>query len=167
MPPTTRALKADHVRRWAGAAADAAELASRSFDCWHISPLPIGLGSLLMGNRKQNFDSFCMNAPTYYLKLQGEFRRLHGLGWTFRQMADALGVSERTISAWRAELDLPRRPRGRRPRESRKVSNRDMSGRESDQSPGTGIQPKSLFPPVPITDSRSAPRQGGRQKRLA
>jgi hypothetical protein len=38
-PPATRALEADHVRRWAGAAADAAVLASRAFDCWHTSPL--------------------------------------------------------------------------------------------------------------------------------
>ena len=67
-------------------------------------------------NRKQNFNSLDMNAPTYYLKLQDEFRRLHGLGWTFRQMAEALDVSERTVTAWRKELELPRRPRGRRPR---------------------------------------------------
>lgn len=60
-----------------------------------------------------------MNAPNYYERLQQEFTRLHGLGWTFRQMAAALDVSERTIVAWREELDLPRRPRGRRPRKAR------------------------------------------------
>jgi len=69
-------------------------------------------------NRKQNFNSLDMNAPTYYEKLQEEFRRLHGLGQTFRQIAEALSVSERTVTAWREELDLPRRPRGRRPRKS-------------------------------------------------
>jgi transposase len=57
-----------------------------------------------------------MNAPHYYERLQEKFWRLHALGWTFRQMAEALGVSERTVTAWREELDLPRRPRGRRPR---------------------------------------------------
>jgi len=57
-----------------------------------------------------------MNAPHYYEMLQQEFTRLHGLGWTFRQMAEALGISERTVTAWREELDLPRRSRGRRPR---------------------------------------------------
>lgn len=78
-----------------------------------------GSRSSAIRNRKPNFDFIGMNAPTYYLKLQGEFRRLHGLGWTFRQMAEALDVSERTIVAWRQELNLPRRPRGRRPRKSR------------------------------------------------
>jgi hypothetical protein len=80
-----------------------------------------GSRSSAIRNRKQNFNSLDMNAPTYYLKLQDEFRRLHGLGWTFRQIADALGVSERTITAWRKELDLPRRPRGRRPRQSKRT----------------------------------------------
>ena len=57
-----------------------------------------------------------MNEQQFYEKKQEEFRNLHGLGWTFRQMAETLDVSERTIVAWRAELDLPRRPRGKRPR---------------------------------------------------
>ncbi len=61
-----------------------------------------------------------MNAPRYYEVLQREFTRLHALGWTFHRMAEALGISERTVTAWREELDLPRRPRGRRPRKSRK-----------------------------------------------
>ena len=78
-----------------------------------------GSRSSAIRNRKQNFDFIDMNAPTYYLKLQSEFRRLHGLGWTFRQIADALDVSERTIVAWRLELNLPRRPRGRRSRKLR------------------------------------------------
>ena len=69
-------------------------------------------------NRKQNFNFIGMNAPRYYEKLQQEFTRLHALGWTFRRMAEVLGISERTIVAWRKELDLPRRPRGRRPRKS-------------------------------------------------
>lgn len=56
---------------------------------------------------------------TYYEKLQEEFRGLHGLGWTFRQIAAALNISERTVTAWREELGLPRRPRGRRPRKPR------------------------------------------------
>lgn len=78
-----------------------------------------GLGSPLIRNRKRNFNSIGMNAPRYYEKLQEEFRRLHGLGWTFRQMAEVLGISERTIVAWRHELNLPRRTRGRRPRKPR------------------------------------------------
>jgi hypothetical protein len=72
--------------------------------------------SLLIGKRKRNFNFIGMNAPMYYEKLQQEFRRLHGLGWTFREIAEALDISERTVTAWREELDLPRRPRGRRPR---------------------------------------------------
>jgi len=60
-----------------------------------------------------------MNAPQYYERLQQEFTRLHALGWTFRQIAEALDISERTIVAWRAELELPRRPRGRKPRKPR------------------------------------------------
>jgi hypothetical protein len=79
-----------------------------------------GSQSLVIRNRKPNFDSLGMNAPTYYIKLQDEFRRLHGMGWTFRQIAGVLDISERTVTAWRKELDLPRRPRGRRPRKSRK-----------------------------------------------
>jgi len=59
-----------------------------------------------------------MNAPRYYERLQEEFKRLHALGWTFRQMAEALDISERTIVAWREELGLPRRPRGRKPRKA-------------------------------------------------
>lgn len=43
-----------------------------------------------------------------------EFRRLHGLGSTFRQIAAVLNISERTVTAWREELNLPRRPRGRK-----------------------------------------------------
>ena len=39
MPPATRALEAKNVGRWAGAPADAAVLAERSFECWHTSPL--------------------------------------------------------------------------------------------------------------------------------
>jgi len=62
----------------------------------------------------------CVNAQDYYEGLQQQFRRLHGLGWTFRQIAEALNISERTVTAWREELDLPRRPRGRRSRKSRK-----------------------------------------------
>jgi hypothetical protein len=69
-------------------------------------------------DRKRNFDLIDMNAPHYYEKLQEEFRRLHGLGLTFREIAEALNISERTVTAWREELDLPRRPRGRRPRKS-------------------------------------------------
>src|ERR1700730_5618408 len=78
-----------------------------------------GLGSSQMRKRKRNFDFIDMNAPTYYEKLQEVFTRLHGLGWTFRQIAEALNISERTVTAWREELDLPRRPRGRRPRKPR------------------------------------------------
>jgi hypothetical protein len=78
-----------------------------------------GSQSLLIRNRKWNFDFIGMNAPRYYEKLQDEFRRLHGMGWTFRQIAEALDISERTVTAWRKELDLPRRPRGRRPRKPR------------------------------------------------
>ena len=78
-----------------------------------------GLESLLIRKRKRNFDFIGMNAPQYYERLQEEFRRLHGNGWTFRQIAEALNISERTIVAWREELDLPRRPRGRRPRKPR------------------------------------------------
>ena len=78
-----------------------------------------GLRSSLMRKRKQNFDFIGMNAPRYYEMLQVEFRRLHGLGSTFRQIAEALNISERTVTAWREELDLPRRPRGRRPRKPR------------------------------------------------
>lgn len=72
-----------------------------------------------MRKRKRNFNFIGMNAPQYYERLQEEFTRLHGLGWTFRQIAQALNISERTIVAWREELDLPRRPRGRRPRKTR------------------------------------------------
>jgi len=79
-----------------------------------------GSQSLLIRNRKWNFDFIGMNAPRYYERLQDEFRRLHGMGWTFRQIAGVLDISERTVTAWRKELDLPRRPRGRRPRKSRK-----------------------------------------------
>jgi len=61
-----------------------------------------------------------MNEQQFYEKKQEEFRRLHALGWTFRQMAEALDISERTIVAWREELDLPRRRRGRRPRKPQK-----------------------------------------------
>jgi hypothetical protein len=75
-----------------------------------------GMESLLIGKRKRNFNFIGMNAPMYYEKLQQEFRRLHGLGSTFREIAEALDISERTVTAWREELDLPRRPRGRRPR---------------------------------------------------
>ncbi len=78
-----------------------------------------GLGSPLIRKRKRNFDFIGMNAPQYYERLQEEFTRLHGLGWTFRQIAEALNISERTIVAWREELDLPRRPRGRKPRTPR------------------------------------------------
>jgi len=60
-----------------------------------------------------------MNAPTYYAGLQEEFRQLHRLGRTFRQIAELLDISERTVTAWREELDLPRRPRGRKPRKAR------------------------------------------------
>jgi hypothetical protein len=34
-------------------------------------------------------------------------------------MAEVLDVTERTIVAWREELDLPRRPRGRKSRKAR------------------------------------------------
>jgi transposase len=61
-----------------------------------------------------------MNAPRYYERLQEEFKRLHGLGWTFCQIAEALDISERTVTAWREELDLPRRRRGRKPRKARR-----------------------------------------------
>ena len=60
-----------------------------------------------------------MNAPRYYEGLQQEFTRLHGLGWTFRKIAEALDISERTVVAWRQELNLPHRPRGRRPRKAK------------------------------------------------
>jgi transposase len=73
-----------------------------------------------MRKRKRNFTFICMNAPHYYERLQQEFRRLHGLGWTFREIAEALNISERTVTAWREELNLPRRPRGRRPRKPRR-----------------------------------------------
>lgn len=113
-------LKADDVGRWAGTAANSAVLACWSFHSWHVSPLARGLGSPVIRNRKRNFNSIDMNASTYYEMLQEEFRRLHGLGWTFRQIAESLGISERTVTAWREELDLPRRPRGRRSRKSRR-----------------------------------------------
>ena len=73
-----------------------------------------------------------MNAPTYYERLQEEFRRLHGLGWTFSQIAGALDISERTVTAWRKELDLPRRPRGRRPRRPQKLQPLGVAGKECD-----------------------------------
>jgi hypothetical protein len=79
-----------------------------------------GSQSLLIRKRKRNFSSMDMDTLTHYIKLQEEFRRLHALGWTFCRMAEALGISERTVTAWREELDLPRRPRGRRPRKPRR-----------------------------------------------
>jgi len=79
-----------------------------------------GSQSSLIRKRKRNFNFIGMNAPQYYERLQEEFRRLHGHGWTFRKIAQALNISERTVTAWREELDLPRRPRGRRPRKRRR-----------------------------------------------
>jgi len=75
-----------------------------------------GLQRSAMWKRKRNFGSMDMDTSTHYLTLQKEFRRLHTAGQTFRRMAAVLGISERTVTAWRKELDLPRRPRGRRPR---------------------------------------------------
>jgi len=100
---------------------------SRQFRHTRMSVFPVmayitstyGLRSPLIRKQKRNFNFIGMNAPRYYEKLQQEFRRLHGLGWTFRQIAEALDISERTVVAWRQELNLPRRPRGRRPRKSR------------------------------------------------
>jgi len=100
---------------------------SRRYRRTRISVVPVmacitsedGSQSLLIRKRKRNFNSMGMNAPRYYERLQEEFRQLHGLGWTFRQIAEALDISERTVTAWREELDLPRRPRGRRPRKPR------------------------------------------------
>jgi hypothetical protein len=75
-----------------------------------------------------------MNAPHYYETLQKEFMRLHGLGWTFRQMAGALDISERTVTAWRQELNLPRRPRGRKPRRAQQERRgNSVSKRESEK----------------------------------
>ena len=105
--------------RWVSAPANAVVLASWSFQIGHISPLNQVCESSLIRKGKRNFTFLVMNAPHYYERLQQEFTRLHALGWTFRQMAEALDVSERTIVAWRKELDLPRRPLGRKPRKTR------------------------------------------------
>jgi len=42
-----------------------------------------------------------------------KFAKLHALGWTFKEIAAALGVTVRVLYKWRGELNLPRRPRGR------------------------------------------------------
>ena len=118
-PPAASAVPAQDMGRWASAPADAVVLACWSFQFEHVSPLTRVLESPPIAKRKRNFDSIDMNAPRYYERLQEEFKRLHALGWTFRQIAEALDVSERTIVAWRDELDLPRRPRGRKPRKAR------------------------------------------------
>ncbi len=108
------------MRCWARATADAAELAYRSFHRCHECHLSIRFGRFANSGAKTEFQLHrYMNAPRYYEMLQQEFTRLHRLGWTFRQIAGALDISERTVTAWREELDLPRRPRGRKPRKPR------------------------------------------------
>jgi transposase-like protein len=43
-----------------------------------------------------------------------KFAELHGLGWTYAEIAKALGVTTRALFKWRKELGLPKRIRGRR-----------------------------------------------------
>jgi transposase-like protein len=43
-----------------------------------------------------------------------KFVELHGLGWTYAEIAKALSVTTRVLFKWRKELGLPKRKRGRR-----------------------------------------------------
>jgi transposase-like protein len=43
-----------------------------------------------------------------------KFAELHGLGWTYAEIAKVLGVTTRALFKWRKELGLPKRKRGRR-----------------------------------------------------
>jgi transposase-like protein len=43
-----------------------------------------------------------------------KFAKLHALGWTYAEIAAALGVSARTLYKWRKALRLTPRRKGRR-----------------------------------------------------
>jgi transposase-like protein len=46
--------------------------------------------------------------------IKEKFAKLHALGWSYKEIAAALGVTDRALYKWRKELKLPRRARGRR-----------------------------------------------------
>jgi len=48
------------------------------------------------------------------LNVKQKFRELYALGWTYKEIARALGVTRRTLYNWRRDLGLPNRRRGRR-----------------------------------------------------
>jgi hypothetical protein len=47
-------------------------------------------------------------------RIKQRYAELYALGWTYDQMAEALGVTARCLYKWRWVLKLPRRPRGPR-----------------------------------------------------
>jgi DNA-binding NarL/FixJ family response regulator len=57
-----------------------------------------GFRSPIIVNQMWTTAPINMNAPQFYPKLQEEFQRLHGLGWTYHQIAEALDVSQRTLT---------------------------------------------------------------------
>jgi len=61
-------------------------------------------------------DLLIVNAATYYRNLKKRFADLHRRNYTYSAIAGTLGVTVRTLTGWREELGLPRRPRGRRGR---------------------------------------------------
>lgn len=61
-------------------------------------------------------DLLIVNASTYYRDLRKRFADLHRQNYTYSAIAGALGVTVRTLTGWREQLGLPRRPRGRRGR---------------------------------------------------
>jgi len=45
--------------------------------------------------------------------IKEKFAKLHALGWSYKEIAAALDVTERALYKWRIELKVPRRQRGR------------------------------------------------------
>lgn len=56
-----------------------------------------------------------LRLPLNVNTVKEKFGKLHALGWTYTEIAEALGVTKRALYNWRRELKLPNRKRGRKP----------------------------------------------------
>jgi hypothetical protein len=61
-------------------------------------------------------DLLIVKASNYYKDLKKRFADLHRQNYTYSAISGALGVTVRTLTSWREDIGLPRRPRGRRSR---------------------------------------------------
>lgn len=158
-PPAPQ-LKANHVRCWAGAAADTVVLAFRSFRRCHICHLSIGFGKFANSEAKTEFRLHRYERTAI---LREVARGVHAPARFGMDVPPNRGGAEH-LRANGHGMARGAKPapttKGKTPPETSRVSIKDMSGRRETILPG--VRSTTRCPPDPATATRCPSTRRGR-----